>query len=173
MVASSIKQVVSVEPKVLLVDDDPAVLVFMKKLLEKHGYVVLEANNGKEGLKKARDEGPDIILLDIMMPKLDGWEVARKLKDDPKTKNIPIIMLTVLAEDEHKQKSFEYADADFHISKNFDINALFTILDLANYDIREMEKRIEYAVDRDKKLREVYSMINPKLLNHNYDFLDK
>ncbi|MFQ5800752.1 MAG: response regulator, partial [Candidatus Hydrothermarchaeales archaeon] len=83
---------------VLLVDDEPDFLVVMDKLLKRQGYEVSEAINGKGALKKAREERPDVMLLDVMMPDIEGWEVCKMLKKDPKTRDLPIIMLTVMAE---------------------------------------------------------------------------
>lgn len=158
---------------VLFIEDDPDILFLMERHLEKQGFKVLEAVTGKEGLKLARDNRPDIVLLDVMMPDLDGWEVAKKLKRNPETKDLPIIMVTVMAEDKYKKRSFEYAGADWHVPKPFDPDVLFFILDMATQKPAEIEKSIEKAIERDEKMKEVFDMINPKLLSHKYDFLDK
>ncbi|MFQ5888315.1 MAG: PleD family two-component system response regulator [Candidatus Hydrothermarchaeales archaeon] len=158
---------------VLLVDDEPDILFLMKELLKKHGFKVLDASAGKEGLKLARDNRPDIVLLDAMMPDLNGWEVAKKLKSNPETKDIPIVMITVMAEDKYKKRSFEYAGADWHVPKPFDPDVLFSILDMATQKPTEIEKSIEKAIERDERMKQVFDMINPKLLSHKYDFLDK
>ncbi|HEX7628265.1 MAG TPA: response regulator [Candidatus Methanoperedens sp.] len=81
--------------KILLVDDEIDTLLPLKRSLEAEDYIIVGANNGKEALIKAKTEIPDIILLDLMMPEMDGYEVCEKLKKDPMTKNIPVIMLTV------------------------------------------------------------------------------
>ncbi len=161
-------------PKILLVDDEPDFLVVMEKLLEKHGYGVAEAVAGTQALEKAEKEGPDAIILDVMIPEGDGWEVCRKLKRNPATKDIPILMLTVMAEDESRERSFKYAGADWHINKPFDTDLFFTILDMASKreGKEEIERRINEMVERDKRLKKVYGMINPKILDHKYDFLE-
>jgi DNA-binding response OmpR family regulator len=79
--------------KVLLVDDDRDFVEATKMVLDTK-YDVISAYNGDEGLKKARQENPDLIILDVMMPKISGFDVCRKLKVDPVYKDIPIIMLT-------------------------------------------------------------------------------
>ena len=81
-------------PKILLVDDDPDFVEATKIILESKPYEVIVAKNGDEGLKKAREESPDLILLDIIMPVENGFTAAEQLKKDPQLSNIPVIMLT-------------------------------------------------------------------------------
>ena len=80
--------------KILLVDDDPDFVDATKTILESKPYEVIVAKNGDEGLKKAREESPDLILLDIIMPVENGFTAAEQLKKDPQLSNIPVIMLT-------------------------------------------------------------------------------
>lgn len=82
--------------KVMVVDDEPDNVFLAKKCLEKEGYQVIEAYSGAECLKKLETERPDLILLDVMMPGMDGWEVLRRMKADPAMRSIPVAMLTVL-----------------------------------------------------------------------------
>lgn len=84
----------SEQKRILVVDDEPSIVKLATISLTREGYEVSEAYNGEEAIKKANEEKPDLILLDIMMPKMDGWEVTKHLKDNDDTKNIPIIMLT-------------------------------------------------------------------------------
>jgi CheY-like chemotaxis protein len=158
---------------ILLVDDEPDFLVVMEKLLKKHGYNVSEATNGMSALKKVKQNRPDAVLLDVMMVDMSGWDVCRDLKNNPETKDIPIIMLTVMAEDASIKRSFEYAGADWHITKPFDIDTLFFILDVMSKGEKksEIENKITRLVKKDKKNRKVLEMINPKLIDHKYDFL--
>jgi len=162
-------------PKVLLVDDEPDFLLVMEKLLRRHGYAVVEAIDGKGALRKAREESPDAVLLDVMMPDINGWEVCRKLKNSRETRELPVIMLTVMAEEESVKKSFDYAGADWHVSKPFDSELLFLILDMAakREDRAEIEERIKRLVEKEKRMKKVLEMINPKLLEHKYDFLKR
>ena len=80
---------------ILVVDDNTSLVRLAAVLLEKSGYKVLSAFDGQAGLRIAREELPDLIILDIVMPKMDGYEVARLLQDDPRTSSIPLLMLTV------------------------------------------------------------------------------
>jgi len=84
--------------KILLVDDDADFTEAIKLLLESRSYDVTAANDGKEGLKKVQTEGPDLIILDVMMPEMDGYQVCAKLKADPKYRQIPILLLTAVGE---------------------------------------------------------------------------
>ncbi|GBE18064.1 alkaline phosphatase synthesis transcriptional regulatory protein PhoP [archaeon BMS3Abin16] len=103
--------------KILLVDDEPDIIYLVRRFLEREGYNVVEAYGGREALRKTVQEQPDLILLDVMMPDLDGWDVSRTLKTDDGTQHIPIVMLTVRASFDSQQKSFEYAYADAHLAK--------------------------------------------------------
>ncbi len=80
--------------KILVIDDEPDILELLKSTLEKNGLEVITALDGIEGFKKACEQNPDLILLDVMMPKLDGFTVLRKIRADDATREIPVIMLT-------------------------------------------------------------------------------
>jgi CheY-like chemotaxis protein len=110
--------------KILLVDDEPDIIYLVKKILEKGGYEVVEAYGGKEALKMTESEDPDLVLLDIMMPDLDGWDVSRTLKSREDTKHIPVVMLSVRSSSDSRLKSREYAHADAHIGKPASSNAI-------------------------------------------------
>ena len=84
--------------KILLVDDDADFTEAVKLFLESRSYDVTAANDGKEGLKKVQTEEPDLIILDVMMPEMDGYQVCAKLKADPKYRHIPILLLTAVGE---------------------------------------------------------------------------
>lgn len=86
--------------KVLLVDDDALLLRMYEEKLKHEGFEVETALSGEEGLRKARSSKPNLILLDILMPSMDGFQVLEKLKADPETKEIPVIFLTNLSRDE-------------------------------------------------------------------------
>ncbi len=104
--------------KILIVDDVPVNVQLLKTHLEAMGYQTLAAEDGLEALEKARSERPDLILLDVMMPKLNGFEVCRTLKQDERTQFIPIIMVTALNDVEDRIRGIE-AGADDFISKPF------------------------------------------------------
>jgi putative two-component system response regulator len=105
--------------KILVVDDEDRNLRLMTLLLTPFGYDVLTASNGREALEKVHVSPPDVILLDIMMPQVDGFEVARQLKEEEETKIIPIVMVTALNEVEDRVKALE-AGADDFLSKPVD-----------------------------------------------------
>lgn len=84
--------------KILVVDDEPHIVETLKDRLEFAGYTIVTACDGEEGLKKAKEEKPDLILLDILMPKIDGYNFLRILKLDEDIKDIPVIMLTAKAD---------------------------------------------------------------------------
>ena len=86
--------------RVLAVDDSPTILEMIQAILVAGGYEVITASDGQEALNAARSEAPDLILLDVMLPKLDGYRVCRLLKFDQKFKSIPIIMLTAKSEEQ-------------------------------------------------------------------------
>jgi DNA-binding response OmpR family regulator len=107
------------DAKVLLVDDDPVILKLLQVNFEMEGYTVVLANDGVEGLEKARSERPDIVLLDIMMPRMDGLQVTEALKADEATRNIPIILLSAKAQASDIQAGKDMG-ADDYLTKPFD-----------------------------------------------------
>ncbi len=90
--------------KILVVDDEQYLVILLKDNLEFEGFTVCEAYNGEEALQRTYDQKPDLIILDIGMPKLDGWEVCRRLKENPVTSHIPIVILSALTQDEDMEK---------------------------------------------------------------------
>jgi CheY-like chemotaxis protein len=106
------------DPKktVLLVEDNEDNLVVYRTILEHVGYRVIEARDGEEGVARARQDHPDLILMDISIPKIDGWEATQRLKADPDTDEIPIIALTAHALEEDRQKAMQ-AGCDGYLAK--------------------------------------------------------
>jgi DNA-binding response OmpR family regulator len=109
--------------KILIVDDEVDLVKTIKFSLEAEGYKVLASYNGEDALNQARKENPDLIVLDIMLPKLDGYKVCRLLKFDEQYKNIPILMLTAKTQGKDKLLGKE-TGADEYITKPFDIEEL-------------------------------------------------
>src|SRR3954451_11383235 len=103
---------------VLVVDDDPVIVKLLQVNFEMEGYHVITAGDGEEGLARARTEQPDIVLLDVMMPKMDGLQVATALKGDPATNAIPILLLSAKAQAADVQAGKDVADD--YITKPFD-----------------------------------------------------
>ncbi|MBK6346779.1 MAG: response regulator transcription factor [Bacteroidales bacterium] len=102
--------------KILLADDEPDVLEFLSYNLKKEGYQILKAKNGRDALNIARDELPQLVILDVMMPEMDGIETCREIKQYPELKNTIIIFLTARGEDYSQIAGFE-AGADDYITK--------------------------------------------------------
>jgi len=106
---------------ILAIDDEPDVLSFLKLVLEKSGYRALIAPNGTEGLIRAHVEQPDLILLDIMMEEMDGWETLRLLKLDETSRDIPVVILSARAEPKDKIRALQEGAVDY-ITKPFSIH---------------------------------------------------
>jgi CheY-like chemotaxis protein len=109
--------------RVLVVDDEPSIRLLCRVNLQGEGMDVLEASDGERALELARQEQPDLVLLDVMMPELDGWTVAGKLQDDEETRAIPIVFLTALAERSSRAQGHQLGGVAY-IVKPFDPVAL-------------------------------------------------
>ncbi len=128
MATSSDKQS-PVHATILVADDDPEILSLVSRRLAKRGYTVYEAADGLQTLAEARARKPDLIVLDVMMPGKNGWEVAKELRADPLTKEIGILVLTAIGEtmnamtsplyaaDDFLDKPFEFAELEARIAK--------------------------------------------------------
>jgi two-component system alkaline phosphatase synthesis response regulator PhoP len=104
--------------KVLVIDDEAPIRLLCRVNLEAEKMDVIEAADGPSGVEKARDERPDVILLDVMMPGLDGWRVAEQLLEDDRTTSIPIIFLTARAEFRDRARGLDIGGVDY-ITKPF------------------------------------------------------
>jgi two-component system alkaline phosphatase synthesis response regulator PhoP len=104
--------------RVLVVDDEAPIRLLCRVNLEAEGMEVLEAGDGESGLDKARTERPDVILLDVMMPGRDGWQVAEELLGDDKTSGIPIVFLTARAEVKDRARGLDLGGIDY-VTKPF------------------------------------------------------
>lgn len=113
---------------ILVVDDEEDVIYIVKTVLSRHGYKIIEAKNGREALEKVRKEKVDAVILDIMMPDINGWEICREIKENEKTKDLPVIMLSVLRDFADKRKSLEYAKADYHLTKPIEFEMLLNLI---------------------------------------------
>jgi DNA-binding response OmpR family regulator len=106
------------QPVVLVADDEEDIRELIVFRLENSGYTVIEAHDGAEALELARSERPDLAVLDVMMPKLDGYELTQRLRDDEATRRMPIILLTARSQEADVQHGFD-AGADDYIRKPF------------------------------------------------------
>lgn len=103
---------------VLIVDDEPNIVLSLKFLISQQGYAVRTAGSGEEALRSLREQVPDLVLLDIMMPRPDGYEVCQQIRATPEWKDIPVIMLTAKGRDVERQKGYAMG-ADDYITKPF------------------------------------------------------
>jgi CheY-like chemotaxis protein len=106
--------------KILIVDDEMDLRFVIGKMLGREGYEVVEAESGEDALDLLKETTVDLILLDVMMPGIDGWETCAEIKAQEKTSNIPVVMLTAKTEDKDKVKALEGCGAEWHISKPID-----------------------------------------------------
>ena len=104
--------------RILVIDDEAPIRLLCRVNLEAEGMQVLEAGDGPAGIDRAREERPDVILLDVMMPGLDGWQVAEQLLDDPATNGIPIIFLTARAELRDRARGIDLGGMEY-VTKPF------------------------------------------------------
>ncbi len=115
--------------KILIVDDEPAILIVSRRRLEANGDEVITAESGKEGMEKAVTCEPDLVLLDIIMPGLDGYEVCRRLKSSEKTREIPVIIFTASSpQDDSGEKAIEFGAAGY-LTKPFESDDLLSIIE--------------------------------------------
>jgi DNA-binding response OmpR family regulator len=131
--------------RVLVIDDEAPIRLLCRVNLEAEGMEVLEASDGPTGLEKARNEEPDVILLDVMMPGLDGWQVAEELIDSDRTSAIPIVFLTARAEARDRARGLDLGGIDY-------VTKPFNPVELAPL-VRELLERIARG-ERDELLRE-------------------
>ena len=131
--------------RILVVDDIPANVRLLEAKLSAEYFEVLTANDGPAALEAAANQAPDLILLDVMMPGMDGFEVARRLKDDPKTRHIPVVMLTALSETADRVRGLD-AGADDFLSKPVNDVALFArVRSLTRLKVMMDELRVRHA----------------------------
>ena len=112
------------EPKVLLVEDDRFLRKAAEATLRQGGFTVLLAADGEEALRVARADGPDLILLDVIMPKIQGFEVLTALKADPSTAPIPVIMLSNLGQEEDLRRAMDGGAAGYLVKANVSLQSL-------------------------------------------------
>jgi DNA-binding response OmpR family regulator len=139
---------------VLVIDDEAPIRLLCRVNLEAEGMTVLEAADGPTGLEEARENTPDVVLLDVMMPGLDGWRVAEQLLQDDRTSEIPIIFLTARAEFRDRARGLDIGGVDY-------VTKPFNPLELAPL-VRDLLERIERG-ERDElrgeKLAELRSLM--------------
>ena len=141
--------------RVLVIDDEAPIRLLCRVNLEAEKMEVLEAADGPSGLALARAEKPDVILLDVMMPGLDGWRVAEELTDDESTQDIPIIFLTARAEFRDRARGLDIGGVDY-VTKPFNPIELATLVE----DLLQRIQRGERDVLRREKLAELRALMD-------------
>jgi two-component system alkaline phosphatase synthesis response regulator PhoP len=143
--------------RVLVVDDDAPIRLLCRVNLEAEGIEVLEAGDGRVGLEAAQRELPDVILLDVMLPQMDGWQVAEKLVDEPATAEIPIVFLTARAEFSDRARGLEIGGVDY-------VTKPFNPVELAPL-IRDLLERVERG-ERDELRRQKLAQLRQMADGH-------
>jgi CheY-like chemotaxis protein len=115
--------------KIMVIDDEVKILGIIRKMLQKEGYEVVVADSGKLCLEILENEKPDLILMDIMMPEMDGWETVRRIRKDRTNDGIIISMLSVKSLEEDLEKSLNEVHADWHLAKPIERHRLLYALD--------------------------------------------
>jgi DNA-binding response OmpR family regulator len=115
-------------PKVLVIDDDPVIVELLRVNFEIEGFDVVSAADGREGFERAQADRPDVVLSDIMMPRFDGLQLLSRLKTDPTTKALPVILLSAKAQNAEVQQGLDMG-ADDYVTKPFDP---FELIDRVN-----------------------------------------
>jgi DNA-binding response OmpR family regulator len=111
------------KPRIMIVDDDQDVLDISQTYFESRGYEVVQARSGEDALKEVKESKPNLVLLDVMMPNVDGFRLCRAIKSDPKLKDIPIIFLTA-KDDAQSRIEGQKCGGDDYLTKPFDLDAL-------------------------------------------------
>jgi two-component system, OmpR family, response regulator len=140
--------------RVLVIDDEAPIRLLCRVNLEAEGMEVLEAADGPSGLERARTGHPDVILLDVMMPGLDGWQVAEELLDDAGTSSIPIVFLTARAELRDRARGLDVGGVDY-------VTKPFNPIELASL-VRDLLGRVERG-ERDELRREKLSELRDSM----------
>jgi two-component system alkaline phosphatase synthesis response regulator PhoP len=134
--------------KVLVVDDEPDVLLLCRVNLEFEGYDVVEAADGQQAMEKVAEYRPDVILLDVMMPRMDGWQVLSALKADEAYRDIPVVMLTAKVQDADQIRGWSSGVAEY-ITKPFSPLSLSQVIrDVLANDPDEEERRRRLILEK-------------------------
>jgi len=129
--------------KIVCVEDEPEMIDLMQLILNRKGFEVIGAHGGIEGLETIRSVKPDLVLLDLMMPEVDGWQVYQQLKADEDIANIPVIVVTAKAQNIDKVLGLHIAKVDDYISKPF--------------SLQELVDRVEKVLNKHAKVRRAVS----------------
>ena len=154
---------------ILIVDDNDTNLSIISDYLRSYNFQILVAQNGERAIKTAKDKAPDLILLDVMMPGLSGFDTCKKLKSQVETQDIPVVFITALSNTEAKLNAFESGGADY-VSKPFQREEIF-IRVTNQLKIRNLTRQLQNQLKREKELRQIEAQKAQELveLNANKD----
>jgi DNA-binding response OmpR family regulator len=149
------------KPRILVVDDDEDVLDVAQTVLESRGYEVVLAHSGEEALKEVEMNRPDLILLDVMMPKMDGFWLCRVIKSDPRYRSVPVIFLTA-KDDAQSRMEGQKCGGDDYLTKPFDLDAL-------EVRIKAQLKKVS-KIELVEKIEELLGITSPRGFLAKLDF---
>jgi DNA-binding NtrC family response regulator len=155
-------------PRVLIVDDEPLNLELLSQELEVLGFEVDEARSGEEALQRTAEHPPDVILLDVMMPGMDGFEVCRRLKATQSTRDVRVIFMTALSELEDKITAFEVGGVDY-VTKPFQVEEVLarvgTHVELRRTarELAERNRRLEEEIERHRRARQTIEYLREEI----------
>ena len=151
--------------KIVVIDDEADVVFLMRKILEKMGHEVIPAYSGEEGLEKVIAEKPDLVILDLMMPGIDGYEVLERIRKNPETEKIPVIIVSAKNNEEDIVRGIKLGANDY-FSKPFNEKILLTKIDSILH-MKELEKKLEKAhkelIKQHKSLEEEYKKLKDEI----------
>jgi PleD family two-component response regulator len=154
--------------KILIVDDTPSMIYMVKTVLEKEGYEIIVATTGEKGITRAEKTEPDLILLDVLMPGMDGFETCRRLKAEERTREIPVIFMTGLSAIETKVAGFEAGGVDY-VTKPIESRELLvrvrTHLTLSSMhrQLKAQNERLQQEIAERMRAEEEIRRLNAKL----------
>ena len=131
--------------RILVADDEAGIVDIARANLEGYGYTVIAASDGEEALKQIRDEKPDLVILDVLMPELDGWDVLERIEADPELSGIPVIMLTARASDEDVLRGLETGAVEYMTKPFYPqelVAAVKINLDVFDPQLRQQHRRL-------------------------------
>lgn len=159
------------KPLIMVVDDNKITTKLLHRYLDANGYDAIEAYDGQECLEKVDIQEPDAIILDVMMPRLDGYQTVQKLKENPKTRHIPVVIVTALNDVQNQVKSVDSGSNDF-LSKPIEEKLfiakvkLLSDLKLTTDKVKKLEEALEKALKgeyNDKPFNDVLTIVNDSI----------
>jgi DNA-binding response OmpR family regulator len=158
--------------RILVVDDDPDIFEIVQVNLEGAGFDVIGASNGVEALRRIRRDNADLVVLDVLMPEMDGWEVLREVEADPRTAGVPVIMLTCKSEDSDILRGLEEGAVEYVTKPFYPENLIASVKILLNvFDQPMREERRKQLIARWQRLMGLNpaAVTNPRAIDAGYE----